>query len=80
MCGKCCKNLLNNNLYKHLHTGDGICIYFNNEKLLCNIYNERPDICNVDLSYEKYFKSIYTKEEYYELNYEGCRILNEGKR
>lgn len=75
MCGECCKNLEKSNVYSHLHSGDGVCIYFDKENNACNIYENRPDICNVDLAYKIYFSGKLSKEDYYNLNYEGCRIL-----
>lgn len=42
---------------------------------LCTVYETRPDICRVDAMYEKKFSSFYSKEEYYKLNMEGCRLL-----
>ena len=42
---------------------------------LCSIYDNRPLLCRIDDSYDIYFKDIYTKEEYYKLNYEVCKKL-----
>lgn len=79
-CGMCCRNLDTSDVYKDLHRGDGICIYLDLEKNLCTIYKNRPTLCNIDLSYDEYFLQIYSKEEYYELNYKGCRNLWEKKK
>lgn len=68
-------NLSESQLYCDLDRGDGICRYFNCETKLCNIYDDRPDKCNVDMLYELYFKKIMAKEEYYKLNHEACRKL-----
>ena len=72
-CGICCRNLDKSDLYKHLDRGDGVCKYLN--KNLCSIYQERPLICRIDESYEAYFSEVYSKEEYYKLNYEACQKL-----
>lgn len=56
------------------HNGDGICKYLDSTTNLCLIYESRPDICNVEKSY-KAFSDIYSKDEYYRLNYEGCQML-----
>jgi hypothetical protein len=54
-----------------------VCKYL--EGNLCSIYDKRPDLCRIDECYEKYFSDLYTKDEYYELNYEACRtMLKEG--
>lgn len=63
--------------YCDLDRGDGICRYFNCKTKLCNIYNNRPDRCNVDKAYELYFKETMTREEYYKLNYEACEKIKE---
>ena len=73
-CGICCRNLDKSDLYKQLDRGDGVCKYLN--KNLCSIYQERPLICRIDESYEAYFSEVYSKEEYYKLNYEACQKLH----
>lgn len=72
-CGECCKNLDKSEIYKDLDRGDGTCIYL--EGNLCSIYENRPVICRIDECYELYFKTIYSLEEYYELNYKACKML-----
>lgn len=72
-CGICCRNLKGHELYRDLNRGDGVCKYL--EGNLCSIYDNRPDICKVDYCYEKYFSDLYTKDEYYKLNYEACRTM-----
>ena len=74
-CGECCKNLDKSELYKDLDRGDGVCIFL--DKNRCSIYHDRPLLCRIDDCYEKYFKSKYSLEEYYELNYQVCRKLKE---
>lgn len=74
-CGLCCRNLDKNNIYNNLHDGDGLCTYLDIETNLCTIYEERPNLCNIDLSYELYFSNDIAIEDYYNLNYEGCRRL-----
>lgn len=75
MCGECCKNLSSSDLYKELDRGDGVCKYLNGT--LCSIYENRPLPCRIDESYEMYFKEKYSKEEYYQLNYNACKKLQE---
>ena len=36
-------------------------------------------MCNVDLAYEKLFKNLMTKEEYYDANYKSCELLKSEK-
>ena len=71
-CGICCMYIANSPLYRELDRGDGVCKYFNDNTKLCDIYNNRPDKCNIDKMYQLYFKRIMTKEEYYQLNYDAC--------
>ncbi len=74
-CGLCCMNLRMSNIYSDLDRGDGICKYFDMESKLCSIYSNRPDKCNVDKTYEIYFKNKMSLEEYYQLNYKACNEL-----
>lgn len=68
-------NLRMSNIYSDLDRGDGICKYFDMESKLCSIYSNRPDKCNVDKTYEIYFKNKMSLEEYYQLNYKACNEL-----
>lgn len=74
-CGLCCMNLKKSDLYSDLDRGDGICRYFDTVSKLCTIYDERPDKCNVDKTYENYFKDKMTIEQYYQINYAACSAL-----
>lgn len=76
-CGECCKNLDKSELYRELDRGDGICRYLDGN--LCPIYENRPLICRVDECYDQFFKELYTKDEYYELNYQACKQLKNKK-
>ncbi len=76
-CGICCKNLHLSLLYGELDSGDGICRFLNDN--LCSIYENRPLLCRIDESYDAFFSSIVSKDEYYRLNYKACNNLkNEG--
>lgn len=78
-CGACCCHLELSELYASLDDGTGVCIYFDKKSRLCTIYNQRPLLCRVDVSYEL-FKDQMSKEEYLNLNYTFCeqlRKLNE---
>ena len=77
-CGQCCRNLDKSELYKELDRGDGVCIYLKGNK--CSIYSKRPLLCRVDESYDVFFKSEYSLNEYYRLNYEACEKLKKLKR
>lgn len=77
-CGICCRNLDKSELYKGLDRGDGTCIYL--DENLCSIYKDRPLICRVDESYQQFFSSQYSLEEYYQLNYDACKALQNKQR
>ena len=62
-------------MYEELDRGDGICKYFDIELRLCMIYEDRPQKCNIDKTYEIYFKEKISREQYYQLNYEVCDKL-----
>ena len=81
-CGLCCMNLKMSELYGDLDRGDGICRHFDINTKLCAIYKERPEKCNIDKIYEKYFSGKLSREQYYQLNYEACKQLrySEDKR
>ncbi len=72
-CGTCCRNIDKIEELKEFDLGNGTCKFLRND--LCGIYDERPDICRVDLMYKKYFSKRYSLEEYYLLNIEGCKKL-----
>ena len=72
-CGACCRNLDKSPLYRELDMGNGVCRYLNGN--LCGIYDNRPLLCRVDECYERYFKDIMDIDEYYRLNYEACKKL-----
>lgn len=76
-CGECCRNLDKSELYNQLDRGDGVCRYLRGN--LCSIYEERPLLCKIDESYNVYFKDTYSLEEYYKLNYEGCKKIRLNK-
>lgn len=78
-CGKCCENLNQSDLYESLNRGDGTCKFYDEQKRLCSIYSHRPIICNVDEAYEKFFKELYTKEEYYKMNHRACEKLKRSE-
>ena len=77
-CGACCCAVERSAVYQHLDRGDGSCRYFNKDTNDCSIYYDRPLICRVDEAYDKWFHSQMTLDEYYNLNYEACRLLRKS--
>ena len=72
-CGECCRNIDKIPQLKAFDMGNGICRYLVNN--LCSIYETRPELCCIDLMYERYFKDKMTRDEYYQLNKEACEYL-----
>lgn len=50
-CGLCCRNIDKIPELREFHKGDGVCIHLSEDNL-CNIYMNRPDICNTEKMYE----------------------------
>ena len=76
-CGACCKNIKGIEELKSFDRGNGICKYLNTHNHLCTIYQNRPDICRIDVMFEKVYFKHYTKEAFYSLNKASCKILQE---
>lgn len=75
-CGICCRNIDKIPELSDFHNGDGICIHLNRNNL-CNIYENRPDVCNVEKMYQLKYKDVISRDEYEKMNMEGCRILQQ---
>lgn len=73
-CGICCKHIDSISQLKEFDSGNGRCIHLLDNNL-CDIYFDRPDICNVEKMYEMHFKKIMTKDEYIRQNMLGCNEL-----
>ena len=73
-CGICCKHIDKIPQLKEFDSGDGRCKHLLNNNL-CDIYDSRPDICNVSKMYELEFSKHMTEEEYIGLNVKGCNEL-----
>ena len=72
-CGECCRHI---DLVPQLSCyddGNGVCIHLKDNK--CDIYDIRPEICRVDVMYEKEYNNRYTREEFYSLNEQICQRL-----
>ncbi|MBQ3825062.1 MAG: hypothetical protein II811_02880 [Spirochaetaceae bacterium] len=77
-CGLCCAHIGESELYRDLDRGDGVCKYLKDK--LCSIYEKRPLLCRVDESFEEFFSKTMTREDFYELNYQGCRALKNMRK
>ncbi len=74
-CGKCCRKVGNSPQTHFLDRGDSVCRYFNEEKNLCNIYNDRPIVCRVQDYYKQYLSDKIRWIDFVEINQEICQKL-----
>ena len=74
-CGECCRHIGSIQALREYDAGDGVCIFLDRKTNLCNIYKNRPLICNVSEIYDKYFYQFYDEEEFLRLNYKVCKSL-----
>lgn len=74
-CGKCCKRVNMSPETIYLDRGDGICRYFNENSNLCNIYENRPLVCQVEGYYKAFLADIYSWQDFVKLNIEICNKL-----
>lgn len=75
-CGLCCQHIDSVPQLKDFDSGNGRCVHLTNNNL-CDIYLDRPVVCNVKKMYEIFFKSKLSEEEYLCLNTKGCKELKE---
>ena len=71
-CAICCRHIAK--ILPNYDRGDGVCLHLT-ENNLCDIYNNRPFICNVDETYNKCFSGRMTRKEFYEITDKACKIL-----
>ena len=74
-CGKCCRNIWRTGLLKKFENERGECIHLTSDNL-CDIYDHRPDVCNVEKMYDMYYKDIMNADEYIDLNKKMCHSIN----
>ncbi|AQQ60520.1 flagellin N-methylase [Helicobacter bilis] len=75
-CGACCKNIAGIKELESYDLGNGVCRFLDSNNM-CSIYDSRPSICRVDIMFEKVYFKHYSKEEFYRLNVEACKTLQE---
>lgn len=71
-CGECCRHI--SKVLPDYDRGDGVCINLNKDNL-CDIYESRPFICNVDEVYNRYFRGRMTIEEFYKWTDKACKVM-----
>jgi len=75
-CGLCCCSLKKVPALANFDRGDGVCIYLQDDNL-CSIYDHRPEICNVELMYERVFSNYCSKEDFFRMNEKQCKKIKE---
>jgi uncharacterized protein len=76
-CGLCCQNISHIKELNDYDLGNGICKFFDTLNNNCKIYENRPDICQIDKMYEiKYYK-YFIKEKFYIENAKVCNLFQE---
>ncbi|WP_326140721.1 YkgJ family cysteine cluster protein [Lysinibacillus capsici] len=73
-CGACCMSIDEIDFLEH-YNENGVCI--NLIEGGCSIYTERPLLCRIDESYEAFFSSYMSKENFYLINAKACNELQE---
>lgn len=76
-CGACCKNISDIKELESFDIGNGVCRHLDTQNNACKIYAVRPTICRINAMYEQEYRRLYSKEEFYALNIESCKILQE---
>ncbi|PHI32671.1 YkgJ family cysteine cluster protein [Budvicia aquatica] len=79
-CGLCCQRVNLAQETRYLDRGDGLCRHYDAASKGCLIYNERPDICRVDLQYHLNYAYLYSWEEFVALNLAVCQQLTDEYR
>ena len=78
-CGLCCQHVSLSDETAWLDRGDGVCRHYDEKTKLCEIYETRPLICRVREQYDLRFKSLFSWQDFVELNLEACRQLKAGE-
>ena len=74
-CGCCCRQVGRTIWGKAMADENGICKHLDQAHNLCTIYETRPDICRVDLMYDRLYRDKMSQEAFYALNKKECRKL-----
>jgi Fe-S-cluster containining protein len=78
-CGKCCANVHLSEITQPLDRGDGICRHLDNDTKRCQIYDQRPDICRVELQYRTHYSHQFSWDEFITINLTICESLPDRK-
>lgn len=73
-CGLCCRMLKLIPALSDYDDGNGVCRYLKNN--LCDIYKDRPLICNVEAMYTAFFKDAMDEDTFIRENLNACLKLS----
>jgi Fe-S-cluster containining protein len=74
-CGACCKSIRLSTQTAWLDRGDGVCRHFDDTQNTCTIYENRPEVCNVRMMYDKHYKDGFTWSDFVVVNQKACEEL-----
>ena len=72
-CGACCLQAGKFSPELARSKDNMVCKNLNDETRMCNVYDDRPDMCRVD--YKLHEKQYASEKEYLEANVQGCKTL-----
>lgn len=78
-CGLCCQQVWRSVETQFLDRGDGICEHYLAQSRSCGIYDQRPDVCRVDLMYFQRYAGFCSWEDFVALNMSVCESLQSGR-
>jgi Fe-S-cluster containining protein len=76
-CGLCCQNIGHIPQLKEFDLGNGVCKFLKNSQ--CEIYENRPDICQVDKMFELEYHKEFSKTDFYQVNANACNSLQKER-
>ena len=75
-CGLCCRSIGGIPQLKQFDRGDGVCCHLTDANL-CDIYESRPEVCNVEKMYSR-FASEMSMDEYLSMMEASCECLKKS--
>lgn len=74
-CGACCRHVNTAQETQFLDRGDGACRHLDSTNKSCSIYENRPDICRVDVQYHLNYQKKYSWDGFVAINIQACEQL-----
>ena len=75
-CGLCCCHVDIVPELQNYNRGDGVCCHLKDN--MCEIYEQRPEICNVQAMYKSKYRAIMDEKTFIKENLNACMKLAEG--